>query len=83
MSHTPHVGRFFTKPLQSSLYEVFSKIIMRRSSINVLLQDSSFPLKERVENRRICQVVSGNSATTNGQESYAGATESQTNRLKT
>ena len=68
---------FFTKPLPGSLYESFRKII------DVLLQDYSFPIKERVDNHSICQVVSYNSVKTNGKEKYTGATKSQTNRQKT
>ena len=68
---------FSTKPLPGSLYESFRKII------DVLLQDSSFLIKERVDNHSICQVVSYNSVKTNGKEKYTGATKSQTNRQKT
>ena len=68
---------FFTKPLPGSLHERFRKII------DVLLQDSPFPIKECVDNHSICQVVSYNSVETNGKEKYTRATKSQTNRQKT
>ena len=36
---------FLTKPLQVRLYEIFSKMIMGRDGIDIILQDFSFPLK--------------------------------------
>ena len=68
----------FSEPLQGSMYELFRKIIMGRSSIRIILWVYSFPLKERVENHRIFQVVSESSSAKNGREIYTGAKKSQT-----
>ena len=46
-------------------------------------QDSSFPLRARVENRRTRQLVSENLATFDRQETDDGGTRSQINRQRT
>ena len=56
----------FTKPLLGSLYELFGEIIVGKSGIDILFQDSSLPFKEHVENNRIFQAVIENSSMTNG-----------------
>jgi hypothetical protein len=42
---------YFTKPLQGALFRRFWDIIMGRTHINQILDDSSYSIKERVENR--------------------------------
>ena len=52
--------------LQGSMCEPFMEAIMGHSGINVLLQDSSLPIKESAKNHSIFQVVIENPATKHG-----------------
>ena len=62
--------------------EPFMEEIMGHSGINVLLQDSSLPIKESAKNHSIFQVVIENPATKHGWETYTGAKKPQKNRWK-
>ena len=67
------------------------KAVYMKSSVRLLwgisslmhFQDSSFPLRARVENRRTRQLVSENLATFDRQETDDGGTRSQINRQRT
>ena len=70
---------YFTKPLQGKLFTRFRRVIMGYDSIDNILMDPVFPLKERVE-KCLNGVIRNTKSTTvnnNGRRSYADALRSK------